>query len=123
MGLMAKGIKVSMNSALTDVPARGVHVNVTEGKNKPIHVEVIGNRHDGAVADISYAPADPAARKLANAENPSRWNKIVAAVDDFVQKPKNAKKLANVADAAAQNFPDNTRNFDDTAHELKKICG
>ena len=37
--------------------------------------------------------------------------KIVEAIDDFVQNPKNKAKLKDVADAAVQNFPNNTRDF------------
>lgn len=42
--------------------------------------------------------------------NLSQW-KIVEVVDDFVQNPKNKAKLKNVAEAAVQNFPNNTRDF------------
>ena len=50
--------------------------------------------------------------------NPSQWKKIVEAVDDFVQNPKNKAKLKAVAEVAGQNFPNNTRNFSTTLKAL-----
>lgn len=44
--------------------------------------------------------------------------KIVEAVDDFVQNPKNKAKLKDVAEAAVQNFPNNTRDFSTTLKVL-----
>jgi hypothetical protein len=94
-GLMPKGGPVvSMNSALTDVPARGVHVNVLDGK-KSMHVEIEGIKTETGY-DLRYKPIDPTAAEIME-KNPSKWNKITQAVDDFVRSPKNAAKLANVS--------------------------
>ncbi|WP_407322535.1 RHS repeat domain-containing protein [Tenacibaculum maritimum] len=119
LGLMAKGIGVSMNTALTDVPNRGVHVNVVDGK-RSMHIEIEGVKN-GKNYNLNYKPADPTANDIMQ-KNSSKWNKITDSVDDFVSNPKNAKKLANIADAAAQNFPKNTKDFKTTATALKTIC-
>lgn len=46
------------------------------------------------------------------------WQRIVEAVDDFVQNPKNKAKLKDVAEVAVQNFPNNTRDFFTTLKAL-----
>mgnify|MGYP000843684122 CR=1 FL=1 len=46
------------------------------------------------------------------------WQRIVEAVDDFVQNPKNKLKLKDVAEVAVQNFPNNTRDFFTTLKAL-----
>ena len=48
---------------------------------------------------------------MINEENNLPNGKIVEAVDDFVQNTKTKTKLKNVAEAAVQNFPNNTRDF------------
>ena len=49
--------------------------------------------------------------------------KIVEAVDDFVQNPINKTKLKDVTEAAVQNFPNNTRDFSTTLKALGGLDG
>ena len=44
--------------------------------------------------------------------------KIVEAVDDFVQNPINKSKLKDVTETAVQNFPNNTIDFSTTLKAL-----
>ena len=122
---LAREIGVSMNTALTDVPARGVHVNVKDGRES-MHVEIEGkpvlDKKGNVIPDkynIEYKPADPTAKAIKEGDA-SKWNKITEAVDKFASNPKNRAKLAAVADAAHQNYPDNTRDFDTTSKALKQ---
>ena len=116
LGLSKNAIQVSMNKALPDVESRGVHVNVKQGK-KSMHIEIVGKKLPDGKFKCSYEPADPTAKNIKE-NNPSQWKKIVEAVDDFVQNPKNKAKLKDVAEAAVQNFPNNTRDFSTTLKAL-----
>ena len=114
---MAKGGPiVSMNSALTDIHPRGVHVNVLNGK-KSMHVEIVGTKTETGYK-LKYKPIDPTASEIME-KNPAKWKKITESVDEFVRSPKNATKLANVAEAAGQNYPKNTRDFGTTTEALR----
>ena len=116
LGLSKNAIQVSMNKALLDVESRGVHVNVKQGK-KSMHIEIVGKKLPDGKFKCSYESADPTAKNIKE-NNPSQWKKIVEAVDDFVQNPKNKAKLKDVAEAAVQNFPNNTRDFSTTLKAL-----
>lgn len=122
---LAREIGVSMNTALTDVPARGVHVNVADGR-ETMHVEIVGtpqlDKKGKIIPDkynIEYKPADPTATAIMG-KDASKWNKITEAVDKFAANPKNRAKLAAVADAAHQNYPNNKRDFETTSKALKQ---
>ena len=75
-----------------------------------MHIEIVGKKLPDGKFKCSYEPPDPTAKNRKE-NNPSQWKKIVEAVDDFVQNPKNKAKLKDVAEAAVQNFPNNTRDF------------
>ena len=72
-----------------------------------------GNRYRIPVLPLT----EPTAKNIKE-NNPSQWKKIVEAVDDFVQNPKNKTKLKDVTEAAVQNFPNNTRDFSTTLKAL-----
>lgn len=82
-----------------------------------MHVEIEGVKTDTGY-ELRYKPIDPTASEIME-KNPSKWNKITEAVDKFVRTPKNATKLANVAEAASQNYPNNTRDFTTTTEALR----
>ena len=82
-----------------------------------MHIEIVGKKLPDGKFKCSYESADPTAKNIKE-NNPSQWKKIVEAVDDFVQNPKNKAKLKDVAEAAVQNFPNNTRDFSTTPKAL-----
>lgn len=94
--------------------ARGVHVNVSDAKTS-MHVEIAGVKVDDGYR-LEFKPADPTAKKLSEG---SKWKKITGAIEDFLTKPSNSSKLANVAEAAAENFPNNSRDFKTTSEAIK----
>lgn len=74
------------------------------------------NTSDGLL-DLEFKPADPTAKTVSET---SKWKKITESIRDFLSKPSNREKLANVADVAFENFPDNSRDFKKTSEALRK---
>ena len=104
-------ITVSTNTALTDVLARGVHVNVQTGESKPIHVGLRPDHQGG----IKIVPADPTAKKIYKT---SQWKEIESAVEKFI--PANSEKLASVAEAAKIQYPHKGAEFAHLERNIKK---
>ncbi|MFC6970016.1 hypothetical protein ACFQLY_24100, partial [Paraburkholderia dipogonis] len=88
---------VTSNSASTDIPARGVHVNVSGPGLPPAggHVSLVPGPADsnGNIAGLDIEPADRAARNLSD----SQWRKVQGAIQQHLDDPKNADRLISAA--------------------------
>jgi RHS repeat-associated protein len=97
---------ISVNSALDDVPVRGVHVNVEmpRGINAPegkIHVELVPDHQGG----VTFRPSDPKAWELARSASQRErnvWARTMRSVDAWLDDPYNARKMAGIARAAGK---------------------
>ncbi|WP_273869237.1 RHS repeat-associated core domain-containing protein [Serratia odorifera] len=97
-GLKKDDYTISANSAATDIPARGVHVNV-HGPGLPAkggHVSLVPGDIDPktkAVLNLAVEPAD----KAADSVSASQWRKIQASIKNYLDDPKNISRLISAA--------------------------
>ncbi|MBH1930180.1 type IV secretion protein Rhs, partial [Serratia rubidaea] len=97
-GLKKDDYTISANSAATDIPARGVHVNV-HGPGLPAkggHVSLIPGAVDPktkTVTHLTHSPAD----KAASSVSASQWKKIQTSINNYLDDSKNIARLISAA--------------------------
>ena len=98
------GYEISANTASPDALARGVHVNVGgDGLRKGGHVTLAPSADQ---KNIVLQPADKVTRNVSS----SQWKKICKCVVEYLDDPKNSRRMIKASEAAISKYPDVDRS-------------